>query len=165
MAGTDQLERDILAEVVSLGVPYELIACDPDFADTARFCEKYGVPPGQSGNTILVATRRDPKKYALCVVLATHRLDVNRAVKKILGGKCSFATAEETVRVTGMQIGGVTPFQLPEDLPVLVDPGLFDLEWVVLGGGGRTSKIKISPEVFRRLPGVQVVEGLTVPRS
>ena len=30
-------------------------------------------------------------------------------------------------------------------------------DWVILGSGSRSSKVKVSPEVLRRLPGVQVV--------
>ena len=37
------------------GVEFELLACDPDFADTAAFCERYGVDPQDSANAIVVA--------------------------------------------------------------------------------------------------------------
>src|SRR5262249_23628450 len=96
--------------------------CDPAFADTAAFCVHYGVPPGESVNTILVASRKEPKKYAACLVLATTKLDVNRKVAELLDvRKLSFASGEETVAVTGMMIGGVTPFGLPDGLPIYVD--------------------------------------------
>jgi hypothetical protein len=29
----------------ALGLPYEAMPCDPDFADTAAFCERYGIAP------------------------------------------------------------------------------------------------------------------------
>jgi prolyl-tRNA editing enzyme YbaK/EbsC (Cys-tRNA(Pro) deacylase) len=72
----------------------------------------------------------------------------------------SFATAEETQALTGMMIGGVTIFALPPDLPIYVDARLMDLEWVILGGGSRSTKVKTSPEVFRRLAKTTIVPGL-----
>src|SRR5260370_10914146 len=92
--------------------------CDPDFADTAAVCERYGVSPDISANTIVVASRRGPQSYCACVVLATTRLDVNTTVRRLMGvPKASFAAAEETVEITGMMIGGGTPLGLPASPP------------------------------------------------
>jgi prolyl-tRNA editing enzyme YbaK/EbsC (Cys-tRNA(Pro) deacylase) len=76
--------------------------------------------------------------------------------------KLSFASAEETKARTGMMIGGVTVFALPPDLPIYVDDKLTALDWVVLGGGSRSWKVRTTPEVFRRLPGATIVSGLSV---
>ena len=76
-------------------------------------------------------------------------------------GKVSFARAEETAELTGMMIGGVTVLALPPELPVFVDPSLRDLDYVILGGGSRSIKIKISPDIFGAIPGARFVEGLT----
>ena len=165
MVPADPVETKVREALDRLGVPYEVIPCDPEYADTAAFCERYGVPPGNSANAILVATRKEPRRFAVCMVLATARLDVNHSVKKLLGGsKVSFATKEDTVRVTGMVLGGVTPFQLPEEIAVFVDEAMMDLDYVVVGGGGRTSKIRISPEVFHKIPQAQIVSGLSRPK-
>ena len=105
-----------------LGVAYELFPCDPALADTAAFCAAYGFAPEESANTILVIGKSDPPRYAACVVLAPNRLDVNRAVRDRLGTrKASFAPAESTREITGMEIGGVTVFGLPDGLPIWVD--------------------------------------------
>src|SRR5262245_45296139 len=88
-----------------LGVPYETISIDPDFADTAAFCERYGYPLDHAGNTIVVASKKEPKQHAACVVLATTRLDVNHAVRDLMGvAKVSFASAEEMAQLTGMKV-------------------------------------------------------------
>ncbi len=151
------------AAVERLGLPFEMLTCDPEFADTAAFCARYGYAPETAANTLIVASKKEPRRYAACVVLATTRLDVNRAVRDLLGvQKCSFATSEEMHALTGMKIGGVTAFGLPPDLPLYVDDRVMALDWVILGSGGRNGKVKISPEVFRRLPGTRVVAGLAV---
>jgi prolyl-tRNA editing enzyme YbaK/EbsC (Cys-tRNA(Pro) deacylase) len=157
------IEARVRHALDAVGVPYELIAIDPDYADTAAFCARYAVPLARAANTIVVASKKEPRQFAACVVGATTRLDANHAVRRLMGvAKLSFASAEETRALTGMLIGGVTVFALPPGLPVYVDDKLLELDWVILGSGSRSSKIKISPEVFRHLPGAQIVAGLSV---
>jgi prolyl-tRNA editing enzyme YbaK/EbsC (Cys-tRNA(Pro) deacylase) len=76
--------------------------------------------------------------------------------------RVSFASTEETKAVTGMMIGGVTVFALPPDMPLYVDDRVMALEWVILGGGGRDTKIRTTPEAFRRMPSATIVPGLAV---
>jgi prolyl-tRNA editing enzyme YbaK/EbsC (Cys-tRNA(Pro) deacylase) len=96
-------------------------------------------------------------------VLATTRLDVNGAVRHRFGvRKASFASADETVELTGMLIGGVTPLALAGTLPVWVDERVMQRQSVILGGGSRSLKIRVAPEVFRLLPGVEIVADLAV---
>jgi prolyl-tRNA editing enzyme YbaK/EbsC (Cys-tRNA(Pro) deacylase) len=147
----------------SLGVSYEVIEIDPAWADTADFCERYGYPAERSANTIIVVGKKKPRRYAAAVVRATCRLDVNHKVKELLGGgRVSFARPEETAELTGMQIGGVTLLGLPDELPLYVDAGLMECEWVILGGGNRSTKIKVGPEVFSKLPKVRIVDALVL---
>jgi prolyl-tRNA editing enzyme YbaK/EbsC (Cys-tRNA(Pro) deacylase) len=149
MSGT---EKKIINALDRIGTPYEIIEIDPLFSDTRAFCERYGYPPAQTCNTIIVTSRKGPKNYAACVVLAHTRLDVNKRVRGLLGtAKASFASAEEVKELTGMEIGGVTPLALPAGLPLYVDERVTRAEWVILGGGGRGIKIKIAPEVFMKL--------------
>jgi len=147
-----------------LGVPFEIMSIDPDFADTAQFCEKYGIPLQQSANTIIVASKKEPKQYCACLVLATTRLDVNHSVKKLMNvSRVSFAGADETAALTGQRIGGVTVFALPDGLPIYVDARVMAPSWIIVGGGGRSTKVKVAPDVLRRLANVQVVEHLAAP--
>ena len=155
------IEAQVAQALEGLGAPWELMRIDPEFADTAAFCEKYGIALDHSGNTIIVASKKEPKKYCACLVLATTRLDVNHVVRRLLEvPRVSFATAEETRELTGMMIGGVTLLALPPDLPIYVDERVMGLEYVILGGGSRSSKIKIDPAALRKLPGLTVVPGL-----
>ena len=153
-----EVERRVVAVLDGLGVPYELQPIDPAFADTAAYCERYGVPLDHAANTIIVASKKEPRQYAACVVKATTRLDVNRAVRHLLdASKVSFASADETRELTGMLLGGVTVFALPAELPIYIDDKVMQLEWAILGSGSRSSKIRVAPEALRRLPGAQVV--------
>jgi prolyl-tRNA editing enzyme YbaK/EbsC (Cys-tRNA(Pro) deacylase) len=149
------------AALEPLGVDHELFACDPALADTAAFCAAYGFDPRDSANTIVVIGKSDPPRYAACVVLAPNRLDVNRTVRDRLGTrKASFAPADATRDITGMEIGGVTVFGLPDGLPVWIDGRVMQRERIVLGGGSRSWKVLAPPSILLALPGAEVVEGL-----
>jgi prolyl-tRNA editing enzyme YbaK/EbsC (Cys-tRNA(Pro) deacylase) len=153
-------EQEVVEALEKLGVFFEPFTIDPAFSDTAAFCQKYGYPPQQTCNTIIVASKKDPRQYCACTVLSPHKLDVNKKVTRLLGvSKASFATAAEMQALTGMQVGGVTPFSLPAGLRLYVDSKVMEWNWVIIGGGGRSLKIKISPEAFRKA-GAEIVDGL-----
>jgi prolyl-tRNA editing enzyme YbaK/EbsC (Cys-tRNA(Pro) deacylase) len=153
--------RRLEESLAGLAVDYELFPCDPELADTVRFCAAYGFSLDDSANTIVVAGKAEPRRYAACIVLASTRLDVNRTVRDRLGTrKASFAGAEETMALTGMAIGGVTPFGLPATLPVLVDAAVMARPRVILGGGSRSWKVIAAPQILLALPNAEVVAGL-----
>ncbi len=158
-----EIEQRVTDVLRALGVPYELIPIDPDYADTAAFCARYAVPIEHGGNTIIVASKKEPRQFCACVVKASRRLDVNHTVRKLMGvSKVSFASADDTQALTGMMLGGVTVFALPPELPIYIDATLMSLPWLILGSGSRSSKIKIAPVVFERLRGAQTVPGLSL---
>ncbi|SRR6266508_4710305 len=159
----DPAEQAVRAHVERLGVPYAIVPCDPALADTAAFCEAYGYSPDESANTIVVVGKADPPRHVACVVLASTRLDVNRTVRTRLGvRKASFADAERTQAITGMQIGGVTAIGLPPELPIWVDSRVMERERIILGGGSRSCKVVGPPALLSALANVEVVEGLAV---
>ena len=125
-------ELEVRAALEALGVPYEIVECDPP-------------------------------KFAACVVLATTKLDVNRAVRQRFGvKKASFASGEQTQEITGMMIGGVTPFALPPDMPIWVDSRVVKRERLLFGGGSRSCKVVGPPALLTSQPQVEVVEALAI---
>lgn len=160
---TDDVEARVRRELEERAIPHELMDIDPALADTAAFCEAYDVALEDSANCIIVASRDEPPTFAACLVLATTRLDVNKRVRKLLGvRKLSFASADQTRELTGMEIGGVTPFGLPDDLPLLIDERVRRRDRVVVGGGSRALKVVVPPEALGALPNASFVEDLAL---
>jgi prolyl-tRNA editing enzyme YbaK/EbsC (Cys-tRNA(Pro) deacylase) len=135
---------------------------DPELADTAAFCDRYGVPHGESANCVVVTGRRDGEtRFAACVVLATTRADVNGLARRAIDvRKASFAATETAVELTGMEYGGITPIGLPADWLVLVDAAVAAAPQVVVGSGIRGSKLALAGKTLADLPGAQVIDGL-----
>ena len=154
----------VLESLKDAGATYEVIDCDPSFADTAEFCNHYGYSLDESANAILLEGKAESPIYALCVVLATTRINVNKVARKRLGTrKASFASAKITKELTGMEIGGVTPVGLPEDLPVWIDRLVMEAPKVIIGAGSRSAKIYLSPDNLLRFPNTHIVDGLSMP--
>ena len=145
----------------STNLEFEVMGCNPELADTKIFCKEYGIDLKDSVNAILVKTKTGELKYAACALLATTRLDINKTIRKKLGArKVSFADIKETAKLTAMSIGGVTPLALPRDLPLWVDSRVMQRDSIVLGGGNRSSKIKVSPKIFNYTLNTEIVERL-----
>ena len=166
MVGSELLHPLVRDALTELGVDFDVMECDPALADTAAFVAAYGIPLDRSANTIVVASKGAEPTYVACVVLATTALDVNNVVRREMGvRKASFAAADPVRELTGMEIGGVTPFGLSGDMPVLVDPRVMEPDWIVLGGGNRSSKLRVAPSALSQVPSVRVIDGLAFVRG
>jgi len=172
------IEERVVAALDALGARYTLELCDETLSDTREWCEAYGHTVSSSTSCITLASKKEPKTYACCLVMADRRVDVNKKGRALMGlskkNRPSFAAAEEATALTGMIPGGVCPFGLPEGVPLFVDeavlssgepwaacPELPPLVWT--GGGSRRLKVGVDPEVLARIPGVEIVEGLSTP--
>jgi prolyl-tRNA editing enzyme YbaK/EbsC (Cys-tRNA(Pro) deacylase) len=139
-------------------------AIDPALADTAQFCETYGVTLEESANCVVIAAKRGSEvTYAACMVTATTRADVNGLVRRHLGArKASFGPVDAVTSLTGMEYGGITPIGLPDSWPVLVDDLVAKSPTVVIGSGIRGSKLWLPGQLLAGLPAAQVLPGLGV---
>ena len=144
------------------GAQAEVAPIDPELADTAAFCEHYGVAMGESANCVVVAGKRGGvTSYAACLVTAVTRADVNGVVRRRMDArKATFASLDDVVAATGMEYGGITPVGLPQEWPVLVDDQVAKTGSVVIGSGIRGSKLWLPGRLLAELPGGEVLPGL-----
>ena len=165
MSAPEEIEGRVRAMLDELGIAgWEWVEIDPLYGDTADFCQQYGYDLPHSANTIIVASKRGPAAYCAGIVRACDRLDVNRRVRGLMGvSRASFASAEETRELTGMMIGGVTALALPGELPIYADLRLLEMDYIILGAGSRSGKLKMPPQELEKLPGLKFIEGLSIP--
>jgi prolyl-tRNA editing enzyme YbaK/EbsC (Cys-tRNA(Pro) deacylase) len=163
-ASADQIHPAVASGIAEAGIDATVVRCDPALADTAQFCEAYGFAPDDSANAIMVVGKgKDPAPLAVCLVLATMRLDVNGSVRRLLGTKkASFAPQELACEVTGMEYGGITVIGLPADLPVWIDETVTQRQQIIIGGGNRSTKVLLSPSQLLKVSSVEVVPGLAM---
>ena len=160
------IEEKIQQFLDNYNINHEMMECDPDLADTELFCKNYNIPKANSGNAIIVASKKEPFTYSACLVTAEYKLDVNKTVRKLMGVKrLSFATADKTQELTDMMIGGVTIVALPSDLKIYVDKIIQSLDYIVIGGGSRSQKIKLPTSELTKIPNIEFIENLGIPIS
>ena len=135
---------------------------DPAAADTAAFCERYGVSLTESANCVVISGKREGEtRFAACVILATTRADVNNVARRELDvRKASFAAMDVAVAESGMEYGGITPVGLPAGWPVLVDARVVAVPAAIIGSGVRRSKLILPGPALARLPGAEVLPDL-----
>lgn len=159
----NKLDPKVLKSLKDNSIIFKVFECDEQLADTYAFCEKYGFSLSQSANTIIIAGKSEPIKYAACVALATTKLDVNNKVCALLGVKrASFAPFDHTPSITGMMVGGVTIFGL--NMPIYIDTKVLECDEIVMGGGNRSAKVLINPYELKKMPSAQFVESLALPK-
>ncbi len=135
---------------------------DPEMADTQVLVEHSDIVLEDCANCIVVSGQRaGTERVAALLVLGTTRADVNRTVRKHLDvRRISFMAMDEAVQRTEMEYGGITPWGLPADWPVLVDAAVLQRDVVVIGAGVRAAKIRMPGRLAAEIAGAQVVDGL-----
>ena len=159
---TDLLNKDVFDHISKLAIPYQVVECKEEYADTYLFCEKYDYPIEFCANTILLSSKKPPNYHVACVLQGDKKLDVNNKVRKLMNSsKVSFASHEETVSLTNMTSGGVTIFGLPNSIDIYVDSDVMNQPYLIFGSGNRNSKIIIEPNHLSQIPNIKLVGNIT----
>lgn len=111
-------------------------------ATVAEAAATLGVEPGQIAKTL--AFRVGDTPYLL-VTRGDARLD-NARCKAELGGRPRMLDPDETLALTGHAVGGVCPFGLATELPILADRSLLAYPTVFPAAGSRTSSVELKPQ-------------------
>lgn len=128
-------------------------------ATVAEAAATLGVEPGRIAKTL--AFRVGDAPYLL-VTRGDARLD-NVRCKAELGGRPRMLDPEETLKLTGHAVGGVCPFGLATELPILADRSLLAYPTVFPAAGSRTSSVELAPLRLAELVGARWTEICKLP--
>lgn len=151
--------ESVLAWLQSHAPDLKLIDHSRSTATVAEAAEVLGVEPGRIAKTL--AFRVGETVYLL-LARGDARLD-NAGCKAELGGRPRMLDPEETLAVTGHAVGGVYPFGLATDLPIVADRSLLAYPTVFPAAGTRTSSVEIEPERLAQLVGARWVSVCKLP--
>lgn len=110
----------------------------------AMAAEAMGCELGQIVKSLVVVVDRERPVVAL--VAGDRRGDLDAIAVQLEGSKARMADADMVREVTGYAIGGVSPFDLPKGLPVLVDDSLTRFSTVYPAAGTPSSMVGIDFE-------------------
>jgi prolyl-tRNA editing enzyme YbaK/EbsC (Cys-tRNA(Pro) deacylase) len=123
-------------------------------ATVAEAAATLGVEPGRIAKTLAFRVGETP---FLLVTRGDARLD-NVRCKAELGGRPRMLDPEETLALTGHAVGGVCPFGLATELPILADRSLLAYSTVFPAAGSRTSSVELEPARLAELVCARWVE-------
>lgn len=128
-------------------------------ATVAEAAAVLGIEPGRIAKSLAFRVGDAPM---LLIARGDARLD-NARCKAELGGRPRMLDAETTLALTGHAVGGVCPFGLSTDLPILADRSLLAYPTVFPAAGSRTSSVEVEPGRLAHLVGARWVEICTLP--
>ena len=122
-------------------------------ATVQEAAQTLGVAPARIAKTL--SFRNKAGDGCLILVAAGDvRID-NKAFRAQFALKPRMCTAEEAVQFTGHAVGGVCPFDLPENVPVYLDDSLRRFDIVYPAAGNAASAVRLTPEELYALAGAQ----------
>lgn len=113
--------------------------CSTETAELAA--EAMGCELGQIAKSLVFVADGQP---VLALVAGDRRGDAKAIAAALDARKVRFADAETVRRATGYEVGGVSPFDLPADLTVLVDDSLARYETVYPAAGTSSSMVRMT---------------------
>lgn len=151
----ESVRADLAARAPDLTVE----VTDNSTATVQLAAEVHGVEPGQIAKTLCIRIRDEE---VLLVTRGDARLD-NQKSKTAFGGRPRMLGAEDVLRLTSHQVGGVCPFGLPAPLPIFLDTSLKIYDLVIPAGGDTHASVKLSVDRLAELCGNKWVDACQLP--
>ena len=107
----------------------------------AQAAEAMGCELGQIVKSLVVVV--DGTTLVVALVAGDRRGDLDAIAAEAGGAKAKMADADTVRTATGYAIGGVSPFLLPESLPVFIDDSLERFEVVFPAAGTPSSMVRM----------------------
>lgn len=101
-----------------------------------------GVEPAQIAKSLLFIGKNT---NVLVVTCGDEKVDTKK-LKQHFGGKFRFARSEEVEEITGFPPGGVCPFALKEEIPIVLDKSLARFPVVYTAAGNSGSAVPVTLE-------------------
>ena len=110
-----------------------------------------GCTPAEIAKTLLFLVGGKPVAVVTCGDMKVKSSPLKKAVG--LSGKVQLPRADEVEQQTGYLPGGVCPFLLPEQLPVLLDRSMLRFPCVYAAAGNAFSAVPVTFEQLQTLTG------------
>ena len=151
----DTVRADLAARAPDLSV----IVTSESTATVQLAAQVHDVEPGQIAKTLCIRVNGDE---VLLVTRGDARLD-NQKSKSAFGGRPRMLGAEDVLRLTSHQVGGVCPFGLPAPLKIFLDTSLRIYDLVIPAAGDTHSSVKLSVDRLAELCGGKWVDACQLP--
>lgn len=144
--------------VARSGLEHQVVRTEPATSaeESARF---QGVAPEQLLKSIVV--RRGEGDHIFVLVPGPRQIDWKKLRRHLGVSRVSMPDRDEAKRVTGYDVGTITPFGSVTELPVIIDASASE-GLVTLGGGARGVNIHVDVQDLARLFDAEFADVTTV---
>jgi prolyl-tRNA editing enzyme YbaK/EbsC (Cys-tRNA(Pro) deacylase) len=151
----ETVKADLAARAPDLSV----IVTEDSTATVDLAAAVHGVAPGQIAKTLAI---RVGEAEFLLVTRGDARLSNSKA-KQAFGGRPRMLGAEDVLRLTSHQVGGVCPFGLPAPLAIYCDESLKIYDEVIPAGGSTHASVRLPLSRLVELCGGRWADACDVP--
>ena len=121
-----------------------------DLTETVQNAARvHGVEPGRIAKTLCIRVK---EHEFLLVTRGDARLD-NQKAKAAFGGRPRMLGAEDVLRLTSHEVGGVCPFGLPGPLKIYLDVSLRIYDELIPAAGALNASVRVSLDRLAELCG------------
>ncbi|MBQ4099959.1 MAG: YbaK/EbsC family protein [Oscillospiraceae bacterium] len=120
----------------------------------ALAAEQIGCEPGKIAKTL---SFKMGEGAIVVVAMGTSRVD-NKKFKSTFSTKAKFLNPDEVVELTGCPVGGVCPFDLPENVKIYLDESLKQYDEVYPAAGAKNNAVLISLPMLEKITGGEWVD-------
>jgi Cys-tRNA(Pro)/Cys-tRNA(Cys) deacylase len=139
------------------GVPYEIFTFPPDQHSALEVAEAAGAPAEQVYKTLVV--QRERGKPLLVMVAADRQLDLKRLASAVGEKKLRMASHSDAERLTGLQVGGISPLALlNRGFDIVLDQRATGQDRIYLSAGQRGLNLILAVDDLLRVTGAPLVE-------
>ncbi len=131
------------------GVSFEVLEYSFSEVGADRAAEAVGRPLEMVCKTLVVEA--DDRSHFLAIVPGDQRFDTRRMAAAIGRKRAVLAEQAEAERITGYQVGGISPFAQRRRLPVVLEESLLALDRIIVNGGRRGVLVEIATTDLVRL--------------
>ncbi|MGV3491602.1 MAG: YbaK/EbsC family protein [Devosia sp.] len=153
----ETVKADLAARAPDLAV----IVTDDSTATVDLAAAVHGVAPGQIAKTLAI---RVGDSEFLLVTRGDARLSNSKA-KAAFGGRPRMLGAEDVLRLTSHQVGGVCPFGLPAPLTIYCDVSLKIYDIVIPAGGSTHASVRLPLTRLVELCGGRWADACDIPEA
>ncbi|MFN2190589.1 MAG: aminoacyl-tRNA deacylase [Candidatus Promineifilaceae bacterium] len=104
-----------------------------------------GVSPDRLFKTLVAV--REGKKHLLVMLPGSHQLDLKKLAKELGEKKVKLATHAEAEKLTGLQVGGISPLALMNrGFSVILDESAFQHDSILVSAGKKGINLELNPK-------------------
>jgi len=139
------------------GIQYSSMTYDKSERDALIIANEVGVPPEKVFKTLVVV--RQQKKPLLVMVPANRQLSLKKLAKQMGEKKVKMASQVEAERLTGLQVGGISPLVLlNKGFQIILDHSAQAHEEIVLSAGQRGIQLRMQVSDLIQITRLRVLD-------